>query len=211
MSTWPSMLIHVKLAGLTSLKTCLVWYCLGIRCQSSSLFQSNPLLNYNSISTEPLKTYSHNTQCLFCRLWDPWEFCWKFIPSRVALQPFQRSCDQDGRIPQSTVSLNTPIRLWGRSWSSRAPPALDPAPRRARGRSSAQVKVLRSPQLCRCSNPGLFLRGRVWEEEPACGGVGPSLGRSGGWLAGETVSDPVITCRRVPTNRINNLNIKPAP
>ena len=124
MSTWPSMLIHVKLAGLTSLKTCLVWYCLGIRCQSSSLFQSNPLLNYNSISTEPLKTYSHNTQCLFCRLWDPWEFCWKFIPSRVALQPFQRSCDQDGRIPQSTVSLNTPIRLWGRSWSSRAPPAL---------------------------------------------------------------------------------------
>ena len=88
---------------------------------------------------------------------------------------------------QSTVSLKTPIRLWGRCGGRGRHPVLGPAPDppsgdaclRVPGRSAAstpaQVNELRSPQLCRCSRAGVLLggRGKVWDEPPACwGGLG---------------------------------------
>lgn len=88
-------------------------------------------------------------------------------------------CHPCANVSQSTVSRNTPIRLWGRpGWSGRDPD-LEGVRRPALGStallccsadcSAEQVKELRSPQLCRCSNPGLLLggRGKVWDEGPA--------------------------------------------
>lgn len=57
-----------------------------------------------------------------------------------------------------TVSRMTPMRLCGRSASTR------------RGLLSAlglpaETKVLRSPQLCRCSRPGCLREGSTWTPE----------------------------------------------
>lgn len=98
-------------------------------------------------------------------------------------------------IPQSTVSLKTPIRLWGRSGWSRRDPALDTAflrfPPCSRDSSAEQVNELRSPQLFRCSRPGLLLggRGKVCEELPpgCCWGFL-------GWLG--SISDSVNTWKQ---------------
>ena len=70
---------------------------------------------------------------------------------------------KDGqKLAHSTVSLTTPIRLWGRSCSALW--ILLSA-----GWSSA-VKVLRSPQLSRCSTPGCRLKGSTWAlGDMACG------------------------------------------
>lgn len=63
---------------------------------------------------------------------------------------------------QSTVSLTTPVGLWGHS--RRALWTLHSA-----SWSSSVVKVLRSPQLSRCSNLGCRLKGDLWAlEDTAC-------------------------------------------
>ena len=113
-----------------------------------------------------------------------------------------------GGATHSTVSLNTPIRLCGLSCSpSRELPAREPSrelavrdpclrspvPVPAPSCSSTQVKVLRSPQLRRCSRPGRFLRGSVCAKGSGAGVTASAAGWSTGAGCEVVTSDPVMT------------------
>lgn len=94
------------------------------------------------------------------------------------------------------VSRETPIRLWGRSCASRRVPVRKPVLEWARELglpcpltcSSAQVKVLRSPQLRRWRRPGRLRRGSVTDVQSGCVSLTHDARAC-------PLSDTLITCR----------------